>query len=248
MVAAHAFLWTEFRGAYQFDTPQSSPALEAVAERVMRLAQANPELVFREIGGDSAAQRAVSAAVTTAQPGTAIVTYSDEERDLVRDMLAQGKNGAEIQSALDHRRAAGTGAAATERRHSSGRAIISKPLPPVTGPWLTTPDAMQNGALIPDQVAQKLKGKQFSSFNALREAIWMTVAATPELVRQFEGSNVALMKAGRPPVLPPDTPGSNPEIWHIHHEPPISEGGLVYDLSALRILRRSTHDARHSNW
>lgn len=41
VVAASAFLWAEFHGAFLFDTPQSGPALEAMAERVMRLAQAN---------------------------------------------------------------------------------------------------------------------------------------------------------------------------------------------------------------
>lgn len=180
------------------------------------------------------------------QPGTAVVTYSDEERDLVGQMQAEGKSSAEIQSALDHRRAAGTGATATARRHSPGRAIISKPLPPVTGPWLTTQDALQNGALIPDQVAQKLKGKQFSSFKALREAIWMTVAATPELARQFNESNIELMKGGYPPRLLTSEIDGSFEKWHIHHEPPISEGRPVFDLSTLRILFQNSHVRRHS--
>ncbi|MEJ1978578.1 MAG: hypothetical protein WDN49_23165 [Acetobacteraceae bacterium] len=57
-------------GPWLFDTPQTGPAMVAMAERVMRAAQADSDLFGRAIAGDPAAQQAISAVVTAPAPGS----------------------------------------------------------------------------------------------------------------------------------------------------------------------------------
>ena len=61
--------------------------MEAMAERVMRAARADPALFNRALAGDNDAQREFSAAVAPPLPGSGIETRSDEERALVEQRL-----------------------------------------------------------------------------------------------------------------------------------------------------------------
>jgi len=72
VTAAYAFLWAEDHGPWLFDTPQTGPAMLAMAERVMRAAQADPDQFGRAVAGDEAAQKAFSAAVAPPAPGSGI--------------------------------------------------------------------------------------------------------------------------------------------------------------------------------
>ena len=105
VMAAYAFLWAEDHGPWLFDTPQTGPKMVAMAERVMRTAQADPALFARAVGGDEDAQKDFSTKIMAPVPGSGIETRSDEERALVEQRLREGKSSAEIQAELEGQRA-----------------------------------------------------------------------------------------------------------------------------------------------
>ena len=103
--AALAFRWAQNKGPWLFDTPQTGPAMQAMAERVMRAVQADPTLLDRSLAGNAPSMAALKAvAQGTTVPGSGIETRTDEERLLVAQMLGEGKSGAEIEAALDELR------------------------------------------------------------------------------------------------------------------------------------------------
>jgi alkanesulfonate monooxygenase SsuD/methylene tetrahydromethanopterin reductase-like flavin-dependent oxidoreductase (luciferase family) len=121
---------------------------------------------------------------------------------------------------------------------------MSTPLPRVDEPWLVGSGQSEDGARVPAQIAEKLVGKTFPTFRALREAFWKVVADTPELARQFNETNQRLMRRGYAPYAPePD--GQRAGVRELHHDPEIGRSGPVYDLSTLRILTPSQHDSIH---
>jgi len=115
--AALAFRWAQTRGPWLFDTPQTGPEMQAMAERVMRAARADPTLLGRALAGDAASVASLKAvAQGAAMPGSGIETRDDEERSLVAQMISEGKSGAEIQAALDGLRNRGGASSASRQR------------------------------------------------------------------------------------------------------------------------------------
>ncbi len=112
VTAAYAHLWAEDHGPWLFDTPQTGPAMQEMAERVMRAAQADPPLSGRAVAGDDDAQKEFSAAVAPPAPGSGIETRSNEERALVARRLSEGRTAIDIQAELNARRAGGKGSTA----------------------------------------------------------------------------------------------------------------------------------------
>jgi hypothetical protein len=245
VTAAYAFLWAEDHGPWVFDTPQTGPAMLAMAERAIRAAQADPDLFGRAIAGDADAQKAFSAAVAPPAPGSAIETRSDEERSRVAQMTALGTNGLEIQATLDHLRATGKAPTAEERRNTPAIVRASTPLPHFDGPWLLVTIHTADGAKVPGQIAEKLLRKKFSTFRELREALWKTVANTLELVSQFTEANQRLIRRGYAPYAPNPEAGQRAGVWELHHDPQIGQNGPVYDLSTIRIPTPGQHDFIH---
>lgn len=249
-VAALAFRWAQNRGPWLFATPQTGPEMQAMAERVMRGAQADPTLLNRALGGDRASIATLTAvAQGKTVPGSGIETRNDEERALVAQMMIAGRSGADIQAALDTRRGNGKAATAEERRNTPGVAVISTPLPHIVGPWLAARNS-EDGAPVPAQVAERLVGQRFASFGELRAALWKAVAATPELAREFNDVNLRLMRDGNAPypprseqVIVQSTSRPSQRTWKLHHDPAIGRGGEVYDLSKLRVVTPRLHDA-----
>lgn len=115
----------------------------------------------------------------------------------------------------------------------------------VTGTWLA--DAGKDlGATIPSQIADKLRGKEFNSFDKFREAFWNEVAKDPTLVKQFSPSNKKRMEGKLAPRARfVDTVGGR-RSFEIHHDKPISEGGAVYHIDNLRVLTPKRHIEIHS--
>jgi hypothetical protein len=70
---------------------------------------------------------------------------------------------------------------------------------PVVGTWLGE-SATGQGAAIPSQIADRLRGRRFSSFDKLRETVWQEVASDPVLSHQFTKWDVDLMKEGGHPT------------------------------------------------
>jgi hypothetical protein len=116
---------------------------------------------------------------------------------------------------------------------------------PVTGTWLGE-QTRQGGAPIPSQIADKLRGKRFSDFDKLREAIWEEVATDPTLNKQFSGSNLTLMKGGRAPHPPKADQQGGRKTFEIHHKTEVSKGGAVYAIPNMVILTPKQHIKHHS--
>ena len=250
VTAAYAFLWAQNHGPWLFDTPQTGPAMLAMAERVMRAARSDPDLFGRAVGGDDAAQKQFSAVITGPPSGSGIETRNDDERDLAAQLAREGRNSAEIQAALDEWRRRDGRVTAEQRRNTPGEIVASTPLPRAGGPWLSVHISGEEGAPIPGEIADKLIGQHFSSFRELRQAFWKLVAQTPELAAEFQKQNLRAMLDGNAP-RPPESEqvliGSSGKLsdrtFELHHDPAIGLGGPVYDLSTIRVVTPRQHDA-----
>ena len=87
---------------------------------------------------------------------------------------------------------------------------------------------------IPTQIADRLRGREFSSFDAFRKAFWIEVGNDPELSSQFNQDNLERMQAGYAPAARDrDTVGKRSTI-ELHHVERITDGGAVYDVDNLR--------------
>ncbi|MDI3271001.1 S-type pyocin domain-containing protein [Pseudomonas sp. AL03] len=130
-----------------------------------------------------------------------------------------------------------------DRRQDPG--VASGAGQPVSGNWLGAASTGE-GAPIPMQIADKFRGREFSSFKAFRRAFWKAVSADPELSSQlFQLSKIETKKglAARADIA--DHVGKKRK-YDLHHVIPISEGGAVYDIDNLRVLTPKQHIKTHS--
>lgn len=79
------------------------------------------------------------------------------------------------------------------RREDPGVALGSGT--PVSGIWLDAVSEGQ-GAPIPFQIADQLRGREFRNFRKFRETFWKAVANDPDLAQQFDPGSLAHMKKG----------------------------------------------------
>jgi hypothetical protein len=115
---------------------------------------------------------------------------------------------------------------------------------PVVGTWLGESTTGQ-GVAIPSQIADKLRGKRFSSFDRLREEFWREVAKDPELSAQFATWDVDLMNEGVAPYAAKAERRGNRKKMEIHHIHEVAKGGQVYDFSNMIIMTPNTHIHHH---
>jgi hypothetical protein len=115
----------------------------------------------------------------------------------------------------------------------------------ITGIWLDKAGD-ELGAPIPSQIADKLRGKEFASFDQFRKTFWQEVAKDPELSRQFKGINQSGMRDGLSPFSPKNEQVGGREKYEIHHIKPIKDGGEVYNLDNLSVLTPKRHISIHS--
>ncbi len=97
------------------------------------------------------------------------------------------------------------------------------------------------GAPIPTQVADKLRGQTYSRWGKLKEAIWKAMANDPELGEQFSRTDLELMRRGSAPLSPESGIVGARDSYNIHHVHPIAQGGAVYDLDNLVIMTPKAH-------
>ena len=110
----------------------------------------------------------------------------------------------------------------------------------VTGIWLAGA-SVGLGAPIPTQIADRLRGREFSSFDAFRKAFWIEVGNDPELSSQFNQDNLERMQAAYAPAARDrDTVGKRSTI-ELHHVERITDGGAVYDVDNLRANTPRNH-------
>jgi hypothetical protein len=133
---------------------------------------------------------------------------------------------------------------AAVRRNTPGIATASGPLTPASSDWLNAGIP----APIPSQVANDLVGREFSTFDDLREAIWLSIASKEELNGTFSASNLGNIEAGNAPFAPTEFQADQSQSglrFNLHHVEPIEAGGDVYDLSNLQIVSPRIHDDIH---
>ncbi|HEX8617173.1 MAG TPA: RHS repeat-associated core domain-containing protein, partial [Thermoanaerobaculia bacterium] len=126
-----------------------------------------------------------------------------------------------------------------ERRRSPGSVVGGEELPIIGGDWLR--GSHGNAGRIPRQVAEKLRGRTFASFDEFRREFWMTVGNDPTLSAQFSKENVAAMKKGLAPVAVKSQQLGEQRSYILHHVTPIQQGGGVYDLNNLVVVTPRYH-------
>jgi hypothetical protein len=115
----------------------------------------------------------------------------------------------------------------------------------VSGNWLGA-TGTQEGAPIPKQIADRLRGREFSSFKAFRRNFWKAVADEQTLIDQFTQLNKVDLRDGWSPSAPTSEQVGGRKKYEIHHIKPISEDGAVYDLDNLRVLTPKQHIELHA--
>ncbi len=116
---------------------------------------------------------------------------------------------------------------------------------PVTGIWLGAA-AQGEGAAVPSQIADQLRGKEFRNFRAFREAFWRAVANDSELAKQFSFVNLGRMKKfGYAPYVVPDEQVGEKKKFELHHVTFLRYGGGLYDIDNLRVVTPKEHNALH---
>ncbi len=116
----------------------------------------------------------------------------------------------------------------------------------ITGIWLERASEGL-GAPVPSQIADKLRGKEFRSFDAFRKAFWLSVAENEELMTQFKGASKAHIRKGNAPFAPKDEHYGKIRKFEIHHVNEIQHGGAVYDIDNLRLVTPRNHKKIHRN-
>ena len=111
---------------------------------------------------------------------------------------------------------------------------------PVTGIWLGAA-TQGDGAPIPLQIADQLRGRAFKNFRAFREALWIAVADDPELKKQFVSNNISEMKSGRSPFVRKGDRVGGKVKFELHHVICISKEGLVYDVDNVCVVTPRSH-------
>ncbi|EEP9809150.1 S-type pyocin domain-containing protein [Salmonella enterica] len=114
----------------------------------------------------------------------------------------------------------------------------------ISGIWLADAGT-GNGSPVPNQIADRLRGREFANFDQFREAFWREVANDPELSKQFIPANVSRLRNGRAPRAKfSDTVGKR-RSFEIHHIVPISQGGDVYNVDNMGITTPKRHIDLH---
>ncbi|MBX8493559.1 S-type pyocin domain-containing protein [Pseudomonas cichorii] len=115
---------------------------------------------------------------------------------------------------------------------------------PVAGIWLGENTRAQ-GAPIPSQIADQLRGREFSSFDKFREALWETVARSPELKKQFNGRNTLELELKNAPFTKVEDQIGGRKKFEVHHVDEVARGGAVYDIDNMTILTPKQHIQLH---
>ncbi|WP_299141842.1 S-type pyocin domain-containing protein [uncultured Vibrio sp.] len=101
------------------------------------------------------------------------------------------------------------------------------------------------GSPIPSQVADKLRGREFSSFDAFRKAFWKATSET-ELSSQFTPSNQERIRQGFAPFPRFKDQVGGRQKYEIHHKIELQHGDSVYELDNMAITTPENHIRIHS--
>lgn len=114
----------------------------------------------------------------------------------------------------------------------------------ISGTWLSE-KTRNEGAPIPSQIADQLRGRKFSNFDKMREALWEAVSNDPKLNSQLSISNKKQVSRGRAPYPRKSDQQGGRDKFEIHHIHEVSKGGAVYDVDNMVILTPVQHIQYH---
>ncbi|MGE7963513.1 S-type pyocin domain-containing protein [Pseudomonas sp. NPDC089918] len=115
---------------------------------------------------------------------------------------------------------------------------------PVVGRWLEAA-SQGDGAPIPSQIAEQLRGRQFRNFRAFREAFWKAVPTDMELAKSFDQGSLNEMNKGRAPFVRVADRAGKRVKFELHHSTALASGGALYDSDNLRVLTPKGHVEIH---
>lgn len=112
----------------------------------------------------------------------------------------------------------------------------------VSGVWLA---GAGTGVPIPTRIADRLRGREFSSFDKFREAFWEEVANDPDLAEQFIQGNIERMRDGLSPKVRRQDRAGDRTSYELHHVEHIANNGAVYNIDNLRVNTPKNHVENH---
>lgn len=112
---------------------------------------------------------------------------------------------------------------------------------PVDNDWIRSGIHNSSGSPIPDTVAKSLNGREFRSFDQLREVVWKEVSQDPDLASQFSTVNQARAATGKAPFAPMSQQVGGRRNFELDHITEIVDGGKVYDFDNLQIMTPRNH-------
>lgn len=115
---------------------------------------------------------------------------------------------------------------------------------PAGADWLSAASS-PDGAPIPSQVADSLRGREFSSFDRFREALWGEIGKNQPLLQSLNQRNRELTSRGRSPFTRKSDRVGGRRRMEIHHLELVSQGGDVYNIDNMRIMTPRTHIDAH---
>ena len=96
-----------------------------------------------------------------------------------------------------------------------------------------------NAGVIPKEIADKMRGRRYSSFDAFREDFWKMVADS-SYANEFSTSNIGRMRNGYAPRAIKEQRYGGLNSYILHHKTPIHDGG-VFDLDNIAIVTPRMH-------
>ena len=122
-------------------------------------------------------------------------------------------------------------------RNISGVAIGGENL---SNPFKSMRGSNGNIGVVPKEVADKLRGREFNSFDDFRNAFWKEYS-TSSYASEFSKANIKRMSQGLAPKEPASQQYKSISSYVLHHKNPIYNGGGVYDLDNLIISSPRMH-------
>ncbi|MCE0753148.1 S-type pyocin domain-containing protein [Pseudomonas asiatica] len=101
------------------------------------------------------------------------------------------------------------------------------------------------GAPIPMQVADLLRGRNFPNWRSMREAIWKAIGNDEMLSKQFSRVNISRMRKGLAPYVPKNARVGKRVVVELHHKTLISRGGEVYNAENIFLTTPDLHIQIH---
>jgi hypothetical protein len=124
-------------------------------------------------------------------------------------------------------------------RRQPGIATGGRRLRDITGKWL------EDGriGLFPGQIARKMRGMHFKTFDEFRETFWILVSRDKSLSKGWSESNITRMQMGYAPFTPSAEAvgGGSNAVYQLNHRLALKNSGEVYNIDNLEIVSPSFH-------